>query len=578
MDNWISLSCPFCRTPFQIKEAYAHLRGRCPSCGFRIEPLKPKPYEEGKQVSTSDEPLGLVPIDEEWPEPPRLIAWDDRPHYNVAQGQVVARESYEHALGEPPIAFAPEPAKPQAAATPPAAPIVAEAVDDPPRARPAPLPKKPPPDPLAAFAPPGTRPKASPSPTPTPKVEVDILGEPIVQPERPVPVKAQPLDKTMEIPNLQPVLPPPRDPLGNVAPVAPVAQAPVVRTQPVNDAIYGVADADLPAVRGPGGEATPYRTNDIDFEVPPTPPVPPPEPPPLEPHSPYQLSDAELEPERPPPVPLHLFWTGVWNFAFRVANLRPLFWLTLGFTIMGAQVALIIQLYALELALADFAAFFVGLGVLFMLIITGSYASTCYLTILQDTAAGNDEIQYPDGDWRMGVFSLLRLALLTFLGLVLPAFIFSALGCFGYGLFILLTPALFSFCLLSALAGDSWIMIFDSRVMGGLKRRPDVIPIVYIYSLVLLLFCVAFTALGFLVHWLFVPLMAAVYAVCWLTFGRVLGRVGYAISEDPKKKRRKKKKKKRKAKVAADEDEEDDAEDRPVAQVMPEDSPEEPPP
>jgi hypothetical protein len=196
------------------------------------------------------------------------------------------------------------------------------------------------------------------------------------------------------------------------------------------------------------------------------------------------------------------------------------------------------------------------------------------LAILQDTANSADKIEYPDHDWRLGAISLARLAWLMFLGLALPAIFFSMLGCFGYGLFILLTPALFSFCLLSALARDSWFMIFDPLVMDGLKRRPDVIPIVYIYSLLLLVICSAFAALAFLLSWVAVPFMALVFAIAWLTFARVLGRVGYAITEDPKKKRKKKKKKKkRKAKVAVEEEGEEDEDDDDVPEVSPEDSP-----
>jgi len=566
MDNWLEISCPFCRAPFKIKEAYAHLRGRCPSCGFRIEPIKPKPYEEQKYVSTSDEPVGLIPIDEEWPEPATLIAWDDRPMYGLAPPQSAAPQgaassSQEADIpGSAPIPFADEPAQPArpSAATPqkPVAPppkiVRAEAVKEPERPAAA---SKPPiaPDPITAFAPPDARDKAPPA-----LPAVDILGEPIVTSVPKPQSGPDPLARTQEMPDLKPVMPPRADLADDLPPLPQPKQA----------------EPDLYRFAGGGidtGQGGAVRRNEIDFEVPPTPPVPPPEPPPLEPHSPYQLSDAELDPEKPPPVPLLMFWTGVWNFAFRPANLLRLFWLTLGFSVIGFQVVLMLVLYEMGGILGEVIGFLIGVGVVFMVVLAGSYAASSFLQILQDTANGADEIQYPDGDWRMGAINLARLAWLTFLGLVGPFLILSLLGCLGYGLFILLTPALFAFCLLSALSRDSWFIIFDPQVLEGLKRRPDVIPIVYVFSLVFLVACLITTFVAMRVTAWFVPVMAFTMAVCWLTFGRVLGRVGYALTEDPRRKRKKKRKKKRKARsaVSAAEPEEDGD----VPEVSPEDNP-----
>lgn len=70
MSDWLKLDCPFCRTHFRIKAEYGHMKGRCPECGFRIAP--PVPIESAPlPVSDSEEPLGLLPLDDadEWPEP-----------------------------------------------------------------------------------------------------------------------------------------------------------------------------------------------------------------------------------------------------------------------------------------------------------------------------------------------------------------------------------------------------------------------------------------------------------------------------------------------------------------------------
>jgi hypothetical protein len=55
------------------------MNGRCPNCGKRIEAPRPAPPPAPASFD-SEEPLGLVPIEEEWPEPGQMDV-DDNPHY-----------------------------------------------------------------------------------------------------------------------------------------------------------------------------------------------------------------------------------------------------------------------------------------------------------------------------------------------------------------------------------------------------------------------------------------------------------------------------------------------------------------
>lgn len=86
--SWLSFTCPFCKAHLRIKEVYAHMRGRCPECGGRIEALKPPPLLPAPTLSESDEPLGLLPIEEEWPEPAQLDTGPES--YGVATGPLTA--------------------------------------------------------------------------------------------------------------------------------------------------------------------------------------------------------------------------------------------------------------------------------------------------------------------------------------------------------------------------------------------------------------------------------------------------------------------------------------------------------
>lgn len=71
-DKWLSLACPSCRTNMRIREAYAHLKGRCPECGYRLPAPRPQLALPPVDYSGVDEPLGLEPVEEEWPEPARV--------------------------------------------------------------------------------------------------------------------------------------------------------------------------------------------------------------------------------------------------------------------------------------------------------------------------------------------------------------------------------------------------------------------------------------------------------------------------------------------------------------------------
>jgi hypothetical protein len=57
------------------------MSGRCPNCGKVIDPPQRAPAAPSASFG-SDEPLGLVPIEEEWPEPAQLEGVDERLQYD----------------------------------------------------------------------------------------------------------------------------------------------------------------------------------------------------------------------------------------------------------------------------------------------------------------------------------------------------------------------------------------------------------------------------------------------------------------------------------------------------------------
>ncbi len=81
--KWLTFACPSCHVRLRIKAMYATLRGRCPECAYRIDPLRPASPVPAPAL-TSDEPLGLVPVEEEWPEPAQLVDREEHSSYGLA--------------------------------------------------------------------------------------------------------------------------------------------------------------------------------------------------------------------------------------------------------------------------------------------------------------------------------------------------------------------------------------------------------------------------------------------------------------------------------------------------------------
>jgi hypothetical protein len=139
--QWVSFQCHFCRAHLRIKEAYANLRGRCPECGVRIE--APRSQPTGTLPPRAGDDLGgLIPIDDEWPEPAQVEGGDDgRPAYDIAAGPpapppvvpelVPPGEAYGLARGAPqaiPRQPLPEPTHTPYAALPPEGALLPRAI------------------------------------------------------------------------------------------------------------------------------------------------------------------------------------------------------------------------------------------------------------------------------------------------------------------------------------------------------------------------------------------------------------------------------------------------------------------
>jgi hypothetical protein len=114
--KWALLTCPSCKVRLRINADYLHLRGRCPECARRFPALRPQPAPP-PVISTSDEPLGLAPEDEEWPEPAQIVA--DKTPYDIGAQPVTYPEPAPAEPTSPELGYALVAADPLTTAPPP---------------------------------------------------------------------------------------------------------------------------------------------------------------------------------------------------------------------------------------------------------------------------------------------------------------------------------------------------------------------------------------------------------------------------------------------------------------------------
>lgn len=586
-DGWLPLTCSFCQARFRIRTEYAHLRGRCPACGFRIAAPYPKPYEAPLTTSDSDEPLGLLPVDDEWPEPGRLEEREPGPVYALDAPPVIpaaSEVSDEPDAGGDVYMLADDKPVAQAPAVPVEGPAVTpykfadqigETPPPPPPVELAPAPALPQSQgdqlPVVELAP-AAKPVKSPAP---PKPE-----PPAIPTQPPAPAPANIIDALFQEPPPAPAPVPtaPGIPVATYAasiPVADFASAeagappPKAKPAPAREPVKEIKPEALTKRQKPDAErarpkAEPGEKKRAKDRPQPTDASPTEKEsassggsPPSDASYTYQLNSAELAPVRAG-VPKRPFVEGVFGFPWRPSSLGPLLWIAAGLMILAVQGRLI--MLCLEAGLVGkLALAFVCLSMLWVVIWTCSYASVCLLAVVQDTANGGDEVGWPEGSWRDWFFPFLRVAWIGFFsGLVGGVLSLVAFCLPPTAVLLVVIPPMFLIMLLSSMAGDSWFTLVSGKVLDQLGRRlPETIGVA-VGSIILFAITTgaAFATVGY--AWFLAPVTGLVGSACWLLYGRLVGRLGWVITHTERKKRRRKKKK-RKGEEAPDEAREADA-------------------
>ena len=180
---------------------------------------------------------------------------------------------------------------------------------------------------------------------------------------------------------------------------------------------------------------------------------------------------------------------------------------------------------------------------------TITYAAHCFLTIVEDTAAGTDEVRWPDEpptDWYGKPFYLLWLLFLPVVpasGVILlfeSEILEGPLGILP--LLLCITWLIFPLCLWSSLgASTSWLIVHFG-MYRRVFRHPGLLGLFYLLTAPILVVAVALVYYGITSpSWLLLPLAAVTGSGLLFIYGRLLGRIAWKACQGlPARKKKKK--------------------------------------
>ncbi len=194
--------------------------------------------------------------------------------------------------------------------------------------------------------------------------------------------------------------------------------------------------------------------------------------------------------------------------------------------------------------------FFSGVGAVIVGLWVLSYAAHSFLVVLESTAAGQDEVRWPDepmfdwlwklwylawlvGFWLVPVWFLLDGVFTRLLGL-------PAVGV--YPLLVIVIWLLFPVSLFSSLSANVRWAVLRPAILRQLFRQGHVMVVVWLIAGGLV---VGAGVLGYLAlrleTWLLLPVAGLAGATVLLLYARLLGRVAWLLADQPRKRRKKKK-------------------------------------
>lgn len=528
MDPWFLLQCSSCRATLRIKSAYVHMQGKCPVCGYRIEAPQPKPLT----MSDSDEPLGLLPKDEVWPEPATVISTLRESTSSTSATYGVNKESgaspsvskpheeEEESGGVYTLAFDPNDSRTPGITRSAewdqgkvAAPVsIAPAIKEP----------------VVSI----TKSKLVTAPLLEPQQNVVIKTEidPLFGDEVKITVPVQKLPESLaEKPNE------PANDKSLAAPLARVATGDELKLhEPISTpSLLDEGQAETPARKKKKKKKTDTEPVEERSSL---------DKPTEETHM-YRLSMAEENRIKLDAAPKSLFFDGVFTFPWEPKNIGPWIWLSIGFIVCFLLFRLIAHVLEVGGMFAPVGAGAIGMASLLLVIFTLSYGCACWSCTITYTAAGSKAVDWATEGWRENVLVFLRIAYYFVIAMMMatPLLVFSIID-IGIYLWLMGTLFVFPAFLFSGMASLTFWNFLHGDVIKKMLLKSH--QYLLMFALAVVLFAFAGAAGYFAVQYTWICLIAGpVCAAAWLIYGRLLGRMAYLLQQQPKRKKKKKKKK-----------------------------------
>lgn len=261
------------------------------------------------------------------------------------------------------------------------------------------------------------------------------------------------------------------------------------------------------------------------------------EPPVERTHLPVEINPPprEVRADPLPPPPQYPFLSGVFSFPWSRGALPPWLLMSIGLALVSLYAGIIIPgMLGSGGNAGALAAGFLVLSGVWVFFLTMTYTAACFLGVVEDTAAGLDNIEWPDANWREWFWTLWPPAYLFVLA-ALPGLLLGSIVP-GYRLAMTLATAfiLFPIAQLSALEAGMPFIPYSPPVVRTLKSHTSAWLKFYAISLamcaVLTMACSgAYIFARGIEPMIEGPLLAAGV----LIYGRLLGRLAWVAQVEP---------------------------------------------
>ena len=242
---------------------------------------------------------------------------------------------------------------------------------------------------------------------------------------------------------------------------------------------------------------------------------------------------AEIRRQPLPPPPRFPFFQGVFELPWRRDVVEVWGYLSVGWMLAGMVAAVIHWVWAEGVV---YAVGFFFLPLFWLLLMSGSYSLSRFLTIVEQTGNGSDEISgWTEGGWREWLTDALPMLYLASLACVVSYAAARLSVPAGGGLFwltgVLVFLFIFPVMLLSSLqAGSVWVP-FTSAVLRSLYRQAGLWLLYYAlaWSVALIDFGLVFVGLRAGLWFWTLTLTGPLFSAVVVIEGRLLGRLAWCL-------------------------------------------------